>query len=230
MGADDPDELVWHKLTHVTLDGIEVSPLGVAADLEGLPATGVPGAAPYTRGATLTSPGHGWDVRAHLADTKPKRAAADALLDLENGATSLWLSLGPGGLAVADLPRVLQEVYVEAAPVVLDCPTDPLGAAEAFCALLAERGVQAEVAGILLDADGHLVGQDFAERCLSISADQLRMVPRVVAVAGGAAKTAAVLAVARSGLITSLVTDRALAEAALAEPPVEAHRHPRRSS
>jgi DNA-binding transcriptional regulator LsrR (DeoR family) len=97
-------------------------------------------------------------------------------------------------------------------------------------AVLAERGVQAEVAGILLDADGQLVGQDFAERCLSISADQLRMVPRVIAVAGGAAKTAAVLAVARSGLITSLVTDRALAEAALAEPPVEPHRHPRRSS
>ncbi|WP_405150068.1 transcriptional regulator [Sphaerisporangium sp. NBC_01403] len=89
---------------------------------------------------------------------------------------------------------------------------------EADRAELATRGVQAEVAGILIDRHGRLVGEDFAERCLSISAQELRRVPRVIAVAAGADKAQAVLAVARSGLLSSLVTDRALAEAVLREP------------
>ncbi|WP_386163505.1 sugar-binding transcriptional regulator [Streptosporangium vulgare] len=83
---------------------------------------------------------------------------------------------------------------------------------------LAARGVQAEVAGILIDRHGRLVGEDFAERCLSISAQELGRVPRVIAVAAGADKAEAVLAVARSGLLSSLVTDRALAEVVLREP------------
>jgi DNA-binding transcriptional regulator LsrR (DeoR family) len=97
-------------------------------------------------------------------------------------------------------------------------------------AALQQRGVQAEVAGILIDADGHLVGQDFAERCLSMSAEEMLRVPRVIAVAGGAAKARAVLAVARSGLLTSLVTDRALAETALREPAVRSRELTRATS
>ncbi|GAA2008115.1 transcriptional regulator [Nakamurella flavida] len=83
---------------------------------------------------------------------------------------------------------------------------------------LERQGVQAEVAGVLIDADGTLVGREMAERCLSITAAQLAAVPRVVAVAAGAAKAAAVMAVTRSGLISALVVDRALAEALLAMP------------
>ena len=142
MGDDDPDDAVWAKLTRTTLDGIEVPPLGIPEDLEGLPSAGVPGAAPYTRGSVLTPPEHGWDVRAHLADPDPDRAAADAVIDLENGVTSLWLSVGDGGIKVEHLPNVLAEVYVDLAPVALDSPADPLGAAAAFCALLTERDVR----------------------------------------------------------------------------------------
>lgn len=83
---------------------------------------------------------------------------------------------------------------------------------------LERRGVQAEVAGILIDAHGRLVGEDFAERCLSVTAAQLSAIPRVLAVAAGETKAAAVLAVARAGLLSSLATDRALAEAVLAMP------------
>ncbi len=152
MGPEDPDDLVWQKLTRTTLDGIEVPPLGVADDLEGMPGTGVPGAVPYTRGAALTPPDQGWDVRAHLAEPDPARAAADALLDLENGVTSLWLSLGAGGIPLTHLPNVLREVHVDLAPVVLDCPEDPLGAAEAFCGVLHDRGVR-PAAGTVLAVD-----------------------------------------------------------------------------
>lgn len=87
---------------------------------------------------------------------------------------------------------------------------------------LLARGVRAEIAAILLGADGSLVAPDFAQRCISITADQLSRIPRVIGVAGGAVKAAAVLAVARASLFTEVVTDRQLAEAVLAGPAVEA--------
>ena len=83
---------------------------------------------------------------------------------------------------------------------------------------LERQGVRAEVAGVLIDQEGNLVGEEMAARCLSITATQLAAVPRVVAVAAGAAKASAVMAVTRSGLISTLVSDRALAEALLAMP------------
>ena len=143
MAADDPDALVWDKLTRTTLDGVAVAPLGTPSSLDGLPPVGLPGQAPYTRGAAVTRPQEGWDVRAHLGDPDAKQAHADALLDLENGVTSLWLTIGQGGIAVADLPAVLDGVLLDIAPVAVDSPDDPVGAAEAFCALLDERGVTA---------------------------------------------------------------------------------------
>ena len=85
---------------------------------------------------------------------------------------------------------------------------------------LLARGVRAEVAAILIGRDGELLGQDFAERCVSITAAQLARIPRVIGVAGGAVKAEAVLAVARAGLFTGLVTDRGLAEIVLAHDPV----------
>lgn len=82
---------------------------------------------------------------------------------------------------------------------------------------LTSVGVQAEVAGILITADGRLV-PDFAQRCLSITSGQLSRVPHVVAVAAEKEKAGAVLAVARSGLISTLVTDQACARALLELP------------
>src|SRR3712207_8236966 len=53
-----------------------------------------------------------------------------------------WLELGRGGTPVEHLGQVLAEVYVDLAPVALDCPEDPVGAAETFTALLVEREVR----------------------------------------------------------------------------------------
>lgn len=142
MQPDDPDSLVWEKLSRATLDQITVAPLGTPESVAGLADPGVPGAAPYTRGATAQRPAEGWDIRAHLADPDARQAAADALTDLENGVTSLWLSLGAGGLALDDLGTVLEKVYVDLAPVVLDAPADQVAAAETFVALLEERAVE----------------------------------------------------------------------------------------
>ena len=152
MKADDPPARVWEKLTRITLDGIEVAPLGTPELVAGVPEAGVPGQAPYTRGTALSRPEEGWDVRAHLADPDAEQSARDAITDLENGVTSLWLALGPGGIALADLPTVLRDVLLDLAPVVLDCPTDPVGAARALLQVLDDRGLD--------PADGTSLGGD----------------------------------------------------------------------
>ncbi len=82
-------------------------------------------------------------------------------------------------------------------------------------------GVCAEMSAQLFDADGNQVRSDLDERVISISADQLREVPEVVAVAGAGdeAKALAVGAALRSGLVSTLVTDSAVAEVLLARKP-----------
>ncbi len=45
-----------------------------------------------------------------------ERGAEDALTDLENGVTSLWLPVGAGGIAAADLPTVLREGATSTSP------------------------------------------------------------------------------------------------------------------
>jgi DNA-binding transcriptional regulator LsrR (DeoR family) len=76
----------------------------------------------------------------------------------------------------------------------------------------ASLGVAAEMSSHLLDAEGRLVGRDLGERCITIEPDRLRRIPEVLAIAGGVRKAAAVDAVLRSGLVTSLVTDTAAAD------------------
>jgi DNA-binding transcriptional regulator LsrR (DeoR family) len=79
------------------------------------------------------------------------------------------------------------------------------------------HGCVADIAGILVNDDGTPADPGFQEHCVTISYEELRKIPRVLAVAGGVGKAAAIRAVARGGLITELVTDHALALAILGE-------------
>ncbi|MBE7325926.1 methylmalonyl-CoA mutase [Nocardioides sp. Y6] len=123
LGEDDADSSVWEKLARTTLDGISVAPIGQPADLEGLTTSGRP-----------TREGD-WDIRVHVVGPDAKAANEALLVDLENGATSLWLELG-AGLEVADLEAVLKGVFTDLAPVVLDAPGQRLAAAEELVDLL----------------------------------------------------------------------------------------------
>ena len=116
MGDDDPDELVWDKLTRTTLDGIVLPPLGTPELLEGLQTAGRPARAGE------------WDIRAHLADGEAKAVNEEALLDLEGGVTSLWVAAGPD----TDFAALLKGVFVDLAPVVLDPTGDAAATARAF--------------------------------------------------------------------------------------------------
>lgn len=78
-------------------------------------------------------------------------------------------------------------------------------------------GVAAEMSAHLFDARGRRIGRDLGERCITVEAERLRRVPEVVAIAGGHRKAAAIGAVLRSGLVTSLVTDTAAADWLLTE-------------
>jgi methylmalonyl-CoA mutase len=133
LRADDQDGAAWERLARRTVDDVRVPPLGTPADTAGLPPTGLPGQPPFVRGSAPAS-GAGWDIRVPVRDPDPDRAAASVLADLENGATSIWLTVGPCGTSVADLGRVLDGVLTDIAPVVLSC-SDPAAWTE-FSSLL----------------------------------------------------------------------------------------------
>lgn len=84
---------------------------------------------------------------------------------------------------------------------------------------LLDNGAVAEVCGLPFRADGSLADPELVKHVLAISPDQLRRVPRVIAVASNPNKAEAILAIVRAGLISELIVDDDLAEALLAAPP-----------
>jgi DNA-binding transcriptional regulator LsrR (DeoR family) len=88
---------------------------------------------------------------------------------------------------------------------------------EELAADLDAAGAVADICSTVLDSNGCQVRADgFPSRVIAISPDQLRAVPDVVAIAGGAAKATAILAALRSGLIHRLITDEEAARQLLA--------------
>ncbi|HEX2312339.1 MAG TPA: methylmalonyl-CoA mutase subunit beta [Thermomonospora sp.] len=143
---DTPLTEVEELLTRRSYDGIPLGPLYTADDT--VPAR--PGLAPQVR--EIRPQGEGlaaWDVRQRHADPDPAATNEAVLADLENGVTSLWLTLGDAGLPVDALPRALQGIHLDLAPVVLDAGAQTPEAAEAFLALAAERGHTGQVMGNL---------------------------------------------------------------------------------
>jgi methylmalonyl-CoA mutase len=140
---DADDSEVWATLATTTLDGISVTPLGTPSLSAELPDGGLPGQAPFTRGATATRELDGWDVRAWFTDPDVERTARDVVTDLENGVNSLWISAGTGGVPIDALATILEPVFVDLAAVVVDAPFEPLEAARALAAVIADKGVTA---------------------------------------------------------------------------------------
>ncbi|MGW1790582.1 methylmalonyl-CoA mutase family protein [Streptomyces tubercidicus] len=133
-------------------DGIRVRPLYTAED--GTAALGHPGFPPFVRagrpeGTTVA----GWDVRQRQVHTDPQRANEAILADLENGVTSLWLTVGDGGVPVAGLEQALRGVYLDLAAVVLDAGADFAAAAEELLRLYTASGAPLREAAGCLGAD-----------------------------------------------------------------------------
>jgi methylmalonyl-CoA mutase len=133
-------------LASPTYDGFDLKPLYTAEDTA--PPAGFPGLPPFVRGGGPARTA--WDVRQRHAHPDPQTTRRAILADLENGATSLWLVVGAAGLPVDALAEVLDEVYLDLAPVTLDAGPDVTAAARTLLALHADKGVQAsEVRGNL---------------------------------------------------------------------------------
>ncbi|MFJ2237680.1 methylmalonyl-CoA mutase family protein [Streptomyces sp. NPDC087859] len=151
-GKDVEDTAAEEALSTALEDGLRTRPLYSA--LDAAPDPGLPGFAPFVRaGRAEGNTVGGWDVR-------QRHTAADGaavLADLENGVGSLWLGIGEAGIPVASLGRVLDGVYLDLAPVVLDAGTEVEPAARELLRLYEERGVAREAARGNLGADplGH---------------------------------------------------------------------------
>lgn len=78
---------------------------------------------------------------------------------------------------------------------------------------LLAAGAVAEVCGLPFREDGSLADTPIVEHILAISPEQLRRIPRVIAVASHPSKARAILAIWRADLISELVVDDDLAEA-----------------
>lgn len=74
--------------------------------------------------------------------------------------------------------------------------------------LLNDAGAVGEISFRFFDKDGHLVDTPLNDRVLGVSLDELKKADRVIALAGGEAKTAAISGALRLGLIDVLVTDK----------------------
>ncbi|MGW8783800.1 methylmalonyl-CoA mutase family protein [Streptomyces sp. NPDC055796] len=157
-GKDVSGEAAEDALSTKLEDGLTTRPLYTAP--ETADETGFPGFAPFIRGGSPAGgAAGGWDVRQRYVGNDPVRVNEAVLTDLENGVTSLWLSLGggSGGLPVDALPRALDGVYLDLAPVSLDAGAEYADAARALLRLYAERQVAPEAARASLGADplGH---------------------------------------------------------------------------
>lgn len=78
-------------------------------------------------------------------------------------------------------------------------------------------GAVSDVCSTVLDAEGAVVGGDVVPpRCIAITTEQLRTIPDVIGLAGGADKAIAIVAAVRAGLLHRLITDTSAATAVLA--------------
>ncbi|MFF9569646.1 methylmalonyl-CoA mutase small subunit [Streptomyces sp. NPDC014685] len=134
-------------------DGLITRPLYTSRD--SAPDAGYPGFAPFTRGGTAEgNAAGGWDVRQRHTLADPARLNEAVLSDLENGVTSLWLTVGgAGGVPVSGLARALEGVLLDLAPVVLDAGGELDAAARELLRIAAERGVDAPALRGNLGAD-----------------------------------------------------------------------------
>ena len=119
-----------------TYEGFPIRPLYTS--LDALPEPTLPGQWPYVRGGdALRDVKSGWRV----AEAFPANgsAAAEAngalLLALTEGASALVLRVGG---AAAELDRLLEGVFLDLVPVVLDAGADYVAAADAVLALLTD--------------------------------------------------------------------------------------------
>lgn len=137
LGAE-PERL----LDSPTYEGFDVRPLYTALDAH--PEAALPGQWPFVRGGdALRDTRSGWKV-AEAFPVPGQTAVSDGndavLAALADGTSALVLRVGgsSGGVSVAELDRLLEGVFLELVPVILDAGRDYVAAADAILAVVAD--------------------------------------------------------------------------------------------
>jgi methylmalonyl-CoA mutase len=129
--GDEPERL----LDVSTYDGLTIAPLYTRRDE--LPELPLPGEYPFVRGADAARDVHrGWYVTARFDGSDAAAVNEEILAALENGVGSVWVGVGARGVPAADLPRALQGLLLELAPLALDAGADADDAAAQLFSIL----------------------------------------------------------------------------------------------
>ena len=134
--GDAPEQL----LDSPTFEGFPIRPLYTILDSQ--PEAPLPGSWPYIRGSDgLRDVKSGWKV-AESFPAPGQVSVADGngavLSALTEGTSALILDVGSGGVDAGELDRLLEGVFLELVPIVLDAGTDFAAAADALLALVAD--------------------------------------------------------------------------------------------
>lgn len=141
LSAEFPhaDEAQWLALAEKALDGAPLSQITTKTE-HGVPvkplyrapdwapdASGIPGAAPFIRGARAINDSYlPWDIRPVVSHPDPSVAADHVMEALEGGASSIELRVDAAGdhgivaRSAADFDRLLRGVKLDLAPVALE--------------------------------------------------------------------------------------------------------------
>ena len=129
--ADQPAE-PERLLDSPTYEGFPIRPLYTS--LDALPAPALPGRWPYVRGGdALRDVKSGWRVAEAFPANGSSAADAngDVLVALTEGVSALVLRVGgPEGVAPAELDRLLDGVFVDLVPLVVEAGADYAGSDE----------------------------------------------------------------------------------------------------
>ncbi len=132
----EPEQL----LDSPTYEGFPVRPLYTA--LDEVPESPLPGQWPFARGGDARRDVlSGWKVAEQFPVTASGTSEANGalLLALTEGTSALVLRVGePAGVPAAELDRLLDGVYLDLVPVVLDAGAEYVAAADAVLALIAD--------------------------------------------------------------------------------------------
>ncbi|MBO3128672.1 methylmalonyl-CoA mutase small subunit [Dermatophilus congolensis] len=136
------------RLRRTTTDGLHLEPLySIPEGQETVPATGVPGFMPFTRGRQPQRDTTSWDMRAFHDDPDADTSRREVLADLERGATSIWLGVGQDGIAPEDIATVLTDVDFALAGIHLQSNDDPDTAAKALVQAWSAETANDQVSG-----------------------------------------------------------------------------------
>lgn len=135
-----------------------------------------------------------------------------APLVLEDAATAAALRRQPG---IVDVLRTCDRLSVAVIAIGMWAPgrsTVYDAATEEDRNTFAARGAVAESCGILFDAEGNPIADGLQDRVVAVSAEQLRRTPEVIALVNNDDRIPAVRALARSRIVTTLITHRQFTE------------------